>query len=164
MAQELSERLIEKEAAEALLDIGVSVPLSLIRIPFRKKPVKIRVTMKRPTLGAVMRIARIYLGIGVTAERMRGFSKEEQMAFIADHGKEVCMMISLSVCRGWISRNLFARLLAWYMRWHVGYRYLMAAVLDFILLLGTENFTPIIASIERINPLKPRMSQKRKGS
>lgn len=41
-------RALEKEAAEALLDRGVSVPFKDIRLPFRKKPLKVRVTMKRP--------------------------------------------------------------------------------------------------------------------
>ena len=164
MEDTLLEKVIQKEASEALLDIGVSVPLSVIRLPFRKRPVQLRVTMKRPTLGAVMRIVRIYLGLGVTARQMRAFNEEERMGFIASHGKEVCMMISLTVCRGCISRNLLARPLAWYMRNHVGYHYLMTAVLQFILLLGTENFTPFIASIEGVNPLRPRLSQEKKGS
>lgn len=161
---EVPDKLIEKEAAEALLDIGVSVPLSEIHLPWRKRPLRLRVTMKRPTLGTVMRISRIYLGMGVTSEQMRSFNDDEQKAFIANHGKEVCRMISLAVCRSWVSRNLFSRPLAWYIRWHVSHRLLMAIVLQFILLLGTENFTPIIASIERINPLRPRLSQAKKGS
>lgn len=164
MEADLNEKQIQREASEALLDIGVSVPLSEIRLPFRKRPLQLRVTMKRPTLGAVIRIARIYLGLGVTARQMRAFNEEERMGFIAVHGKEVCRMISLAVCRGTISRSLLARPLAWYMCQHVGYRYLMTAVLQFIIQLGTENFTPFIASIERINPLKPRLSQERKGS
>lgn len=161
---ELSDKLIQREVSEALLDIGVSIPLSEIHLPWRKRPLRLRVTMKRPTLGAVMRISRIYLGMGVTSEQMRSFNDDEQKAFIANHGREVCRMISLAVCRGYISRNLFSKLLAWYIRWHVSHRLLMAIVLQFILLLGTENFTPIIASIERISPLKPRLSQERKGS
>lgn len=37
---------IQREGADALLDIGVSVPLKAFRVPFRKKPVELRVTMK----------------------------------------------------------------------------------------------------------------------
>lgn len=38
-------RLIQQEAAEALLNVGVSLPLKEFRLPFRKKPVVLRVTM-----------------------------------------------------------------------------------------------------------------------
>ena len=67
--EEQVEQLIQKEAAEALLDIGISLPLSEIRIPMLKKPVQLRVTMKRPTLASLMRIARIYLDMGVTSRQ-----------------------------------------------------------------------------------------------
>lgn len=150
--------LIQKEAAEALLDIGVSLPLSEIRIPLRKKPLLLRVTMRRPTLASLMRIARIFLGIGVTAQQMREFDKEGHIRFLAEHGREVSLIVSLAICRGRIIRYLLARPLAWYIRHHMDYRYLMAAMGQFIALMGTEAFTPIIASIERANPLKSRTS------
>ena len=57
---------IEIEAAEALLDIGVSLPF--FKIPFTRKVV--RLTMRRPCLGGQIRLARLYLQTGVTYERM----------------------------------------------------------------------------------------------
>ena len=39
---------IQREGADALLDIGVSVPLKAFHIPFRKSPLELRVTMRRP--------------------------------------------------------------------------------------------------------------------
>ena len=39
---------IQREGADALLDIGVSVPLKAFHIPFRKSPLERRVTMRRP--------------------------------------------------------------------------------------------------------------------
>lgn len=161
--EEQVEQLIQKEAAEALLDIGISLPLSEIRIPMLKKPVQLRVTMKRPTLASLMRIARIYLDMGVTSRQMRDFDKEQQMRFLAEHGRDVSLMVALTVCRGMISR-LLARPLAWYIRHCMEYRYLMAAILQFTALMGTKAFTPIIASVERMNPLKLRKSHEREGS
>lgn len=37
---------IQREGADALLDIGVSVPLKAFHIPFRKSPLELRVTMR----------------------------------------------------------------------------------------------------------------------
>ena len=42
------EQLIEMECADALLDSGVSVPLKRWKFPWLKRPVEVRVTMKRP--------------------------------------------------------------------------------------------------------------------
>lgn len=60
-------RLIQREGAAALLDRGVSVPLKDIRLPFCK-PLRLRVVMRRPRLGGLIRLARVYLSLGVTAE------------------------------------------------------------------------------------------------
>lgn len=84
-------RLIQREGAAALLDRGVSVPLKDIRLPFRK-PLRLRVVMRRPRLGGLIRLARVYLSLGVTAEQMNKFTKEEEMAFLATHGKQLSLI------------------------------------------------------------------------
>ena len=91
---------VELEAAEALLDIGVSLPLKAVRIPFTGKRFALRMTMKRPCLGNQIRIARHYLKIGFTYEEMKAFNKHEEMVFLAKHGARVSKMIALTICRG----------------------------------------------------------------
>ena len=39
--------------------------------------------------------ARTYLSMGITSEEMWGFSKEEEMQFLASHGKAVSRMVAL---------------------------------------------------------------------
>ena len=157
-------RLVEREGAAALLDGGVSVPLKELRLPLRKKPVKLRVTMRRPRLGGLIRLAGVYLKLGVTAAEMEKFTKEQEMAFIAAHGKDISLMVALTLCRGWWSRHLLLRPAAWWIRHWMETRHLMACMRKFVLLLGTDPFTSIIRSAERTNPMKPRLSQARKGS
>ena len=161
---EATARMVQREGAAALLDRGVSVPLKDIRIPFRKKPLKLRVVMRRPRLGGLMRLARVYLSLGVTAEQMGKFTKEEEMAFLAAHGREVSRMVAYTLCRGWISRKLLVGLTAWMVRNWMAPEYLDAAMRRFIFLLGTDPFTSIIRSAGKMNPMKLRLSQKRKGS
>ena len=144
-------RAIEKEAAEALLDRGVSVPFKDIRLPFRKKPLKVRITMKR-------------LEMDTTAEEVRTLPKLEQMRFMARHGKRLSRIIAYTVCRGYISRHLFVELTAWLVRNFVAYRYQVAATEQFERLMGTGPFMSIIRSAERTNPMKLRLSQGKKGS
>ena len=55
---------IQREGADALLDIGVSVPLKAFHIPFRKSPLELRVTMRRPYMSGQILFARTYLSMG----------------------------------------------------------------------------------------------------
>ena len=147
-----------------MLDIGVSLPFKAVRIPFTGKRFALRMTMKRPCLGNQIRIARHYLKIGVTYEQMKVFEKHEEMVFLATHGKRISKMIALTICRGAFSGWLFSPFMAWFIRWFVPDAFIMGANLRFITLLGTKDFMNIIKSSEIANPLRPRMSQKRKGS
>lgn len=157
------ERKLQIEAAEALLDVGVSLPF--IRVPFTGRI--LRLTMRRPCLGNLIRIARLYLQLGVTYRQMEAFDQHEELEFLARHGHRVSKMIALTICRGALSGTLLAEPLAWLIRWFVPDRYLQAANLRFITLMGTRSFMNIINSVEAANPMKSRMSRKRntkKGS
>lgn len=160
-----TERIIQHEGAAALLDRGVSVPLKDIHVPFIKRPIKLRVTMRRPRMGGLMRLAQVYLSLGVTAAEIKQFTKEE-MAFIALHGKRISRMIAYTLCRGWWSRHFLVGFTAWWVRNWMEKEYLEAAMHNFIMLLGTDPFTSIIRSAEKMNPMKLRLklSQKIKGS
>lgn len=156
---------LEPQVAEALLDVGVSIPLRSFRLPFRKKPVQIRLTMKRPKLGTQIRIARLYLKMDVTYEKMRNFNKEEQMTFMAEHGKTISRMIALTICRGKLSGFLLSGVLSWILLWLVDDVYLQAACTQFTSLMGTKSFENIIRSAEMTNPMTPlNQSHEIKGS
>ena len=157
-------RHIEMEGADALLDTGVSVPLKIFRLPFRKKPFEIRVTMRRPCLDGQIRIAKIYLSMGVTSQEMWEFTKEQEMQFLAEHGDKIANIIALMICRNSLKRKLLLRLTSWAVKHWMSNDHLLGAVRRFVSLMGTDPFIPIIRSAERTNPMKPRMSQKKKGS
>lgn len=150
---------IEMEAADALLDVGVSLPLFSFRLPLRRKPVELRVTMGRPHLGGIIRISKLYLTLGHTAAEIRSFGKDEEIAFMAEHGRTLSMMIALTVCRGWLSGLLLSRPLAWLLRWRVPERYMFASMLFFSSMIKTKSFMPIITSAERMNPTRPKVSR-----
>lgn len=161
---ESEERKVQREASEAILDIGVSLPLKEFRIPFRKKPVRFRITMRRPRLSGQMCIGRIYLRLGATYEEVTKFTKEEEMRFLVEHGTDISFMIAYTICRGPISRRLYVRPVAWFLRECVEHRFLLASVFKFVFLMGTDSFIDIIRSAERTNPMKLRLSRKKKGS
>ena len=157
------EQLIEMECADALLDSGVSVPLKRWKLPWLKRPVEVRVTMKRPRLRGQILLAREYLKLGVSPG-WKVKNKAEEMAFIAKHGKGISRMLAYTVCRGYVARHMGIGLTAWVLRSFVEWRYLMAMFRMFERLMGTKDFMRIISSTARANPMTPRLSQARKGS
>ncbi len=157
-------REVQKEAADALLDVGVSIPIKEWSLPFRRKPLRLRVTLRRPRMNGAIRLMRICLGIGVTSREMESYTPEENMRFMALHGAEVSLMLAYTIVRGAVSRRILPKVIAWLLRELVEERYLMGAYRTFYRLMGTDRFTNIIRSAERMNPMKLRLSQKRKGS
>jgi hypothetical protein len=156
---------IEPEVADALLDVGVRIPLKTFHFPFRKKPVKIRITMKRPRMGTQIRIARLYLEMGVTYDQYKAFGIDGKLRFMAEHAAKISRMVALTVCRGIVSGYLFSGLVAWFFRWTVDDIYMEAAYEKFVSLLGTRSFENTIRSTETTNPLNPlNMSHDGKGS
>ncbi len=157
-------RQIQIEAADALLNAGISVPLKEFRLPFKKKPVRLRLRMKRPYMSGQMKIARTYLSMGVTAAEMDNFTKEEEMAFLVKHGVAVSRIIAYAICVNALSQYLFVGLVAWFIRHFVEHRFIMLAFRSFTRLMGTKAFMTIIRSVEIANPLKLRLSHEKKGS
>lgn len=153
-------RRIQREGAEALLDAGVSLPLKDFRLPFRKKSLRFRLTMKRPTLSRQIKIAHAYLSMDTTATDLEAMNHKEQMQFLAQHGKTLSRIIALTMERWWLPVWLLSWLVRHYMKWE----YQKAAFSQFVQLMGTQSFIPIIRSAEMTNPMKLRLSQKKKGS
>jgi hypothetical protein len=159
------DRQVEKEAADALLDRGIRLPLVRVKIPLRKRPVTLfSVVMRAPYLDNQIAITRLYLEMGFTYDEIVAFNTHEQLAFLAVHGGRLSRIMALMVLRSPASRPLVP-LLAWYIRGFVRREHLLIMREHFIHLLGTKDFLPIIKSVEVANPLKPRTSQRRrKGS
>lgn len=119
-------RNVELEAAEALLDVGILLPLLRFRLPGGRERV-LRVTMRRPCLGGQMRIVRHYLKLGITAREWDAFSEDEERAFFDRHAKRLSLILALTICRGYLSGLLLAPVVAWLIRWKVPSEYRIEA-------------------------------------
>ncbi len=151
---------IQREGAEALLNVGVSLPLKDFRLPFRKEPLRLRLTMRRPTLAGQIQIARTWLSVGMTLEEFEVLDYDGQMQFLAKHGKKLSRMIALTMPHWWLPTCV----LSWFIRRWMKWDYQKAAFEKFVTLMGTSSFTPIIRSAEISNPMKLRLSRRKKGS
>lgn len=149
---------IEKEAAEALLDVGVSVPFKELRLPWRKKPLVLRFRMGRPRLGGQIRIARLFASLGVTHEELEKMTEAERLAWLGKHGRTVSKIVALTVCKGKWSGLLLSGAVAWLLRWAVDDVWLEGSFRRWTQLLGTRGFESIIALSGAMNPLKPTMT------
>ena len=156
---------IEKSAAEALLDVGVSVPFKELKLPWRKEPVRLRFRMGRPRLGGQIRIARLFAGLNVTHAELEGMTEGERLRWLGEHGRTVSKIVALTLCRGKWSGLLLTGVVAWLLRWCVDDVWLEACFRRWTLLLGTRGFESIIALSGATNPLRPTMtSQEMEGS
>ena len=151
---------IQREGAEALLNVGVSLPLKDFKVPFRKEPLRLRLTMRRPTMACLIQIARTWLSVGMTLEEYERLDYDGQMQFLAKHGKKLSRMIALTMPHWWLPTCV----LSWFIRHRMKWEYQKGAFEKFVTLMGTESFTPIIRSDEIANPMKLRLSHKKKGS
>lgn len=120
--------------------------------------------MRRPTLAAQIALAKEYTTLGVDSEELWDFNKQQQMEFLATHGKAISRMIALCFCRSPLKRRLLLPFWAYVVRHYMPYRYMIEALRTFVSLMGTDPFMPIIRSAETLNPMTARLSHTAKGS
>ncbi len=139
--KEQSQENIKGQAADMLLDVGVAIPL-LPKFLFRKK--NATVTIHRPTIGNLMRIAKVYQQIGVTPDQLKEMDFNAQMKLAADKGKEISRLVAYAVCSGCFTGRWLNGIVAWWLRWRVHPVMLVQAMLQ--LLKGThlQSFCSII--------------------
>ncbi len=151
------DRLEELKASRLLLDLGVSVPIRPLGFLYKKR--RRSLTMRTPGLGGMIRIANRYLAMGITMEEMEQFTFEQQMEFVAKHGKEVSRMVAYTIVRGFILGRLFNRPVAWWLRWRVHPAYLGEAMIQMLMQLDIKSFFNTIRSAQAMNVMTRRLSQ-----
>ena len=149
------------KAADALLDIGISIPLRPVR--FRKWKWTPRVTIKRPPLGGLLRILRVWLTMDTDTKRLDAMSESERLNFIAANGRALSKMVALMVYSGKISGGTLAPLLAVALRWRCHPDVMLYTALQFMQLQDTSSFTDIIRLVEALNVLAPKVSQRKRS-
>lgn len=155
----MSEQL---KAADALLDLGISIPMKPLK--FRKWKFTPRVTMKRPPLGGRIRILRLWLQLDVTVADIEKMNETEQLKFIVDNARTITKMVALMILNRYVSGRLLAPVMAWILRWRVHEDVLLHATLEFMSLQNVQGFLTVIRSAENSNLLSPNLSRAKKRS
>jgi hypothetical protein len=133
----------QREAANILLDLGVSIPMTAPRL-FRLFGLKrIRLTIRRPYWGTMVRISRAWLSLGITAETVKSNSLEDDMKLMSEHGKTVSKIVAYGILRGQFS-GLFAGMLGRILLWRVHPVIMVEAAFKMATLSRVEDFTNTI--------------------
>lgn len=148
----------ELKAAGLLLDLGVSVPIRPLRF-LHKRGKPLRIVMRTPSTGNLIRICRLYLQTGANMEQLRNYTYEENMKFLSDHAEAVSRMVAFTLVRGRLSGRLLNRFVAWWLRWHVHPLFLQEAWFRMMNMLDISPFKNIISSAQQMNLMKPKLSR-----
>lgn len=139
---------LEKLAADAILNEGISLPLR-----FRRRTV--RVTVKIPTTRDLIRISRMYGETGLKYDEIRQYSFDQKAEMISRHGKAISRMVAYGIVRlhflGWLGVTL----VAWILRRHMNAVAMVEAWEMMLTTINTCPFARIIASAEAINLMEP---------
>lgn len=150
---------MQEQFNKSILDLGVSIPLRPI---FGYTP---RLTMKAPYAGALLRISRLYLSMGIEKKSLENMTYEQVMEMHVRHGKSIAQMVAYAIARGYWSGILIAPLLTYILLWRMKPAMLHEAWYQLLSMLDTKSFIRIIRSADQINLMKPRLSQHlKKGS
>lgn len=141
---------IKGQAADMLLDIGIAIPL-MPKFLFRNK--RSTVTIRRPTIGNLMRIAKAYQGIGISPDELKEMEFDDQMKLVAEKGIEISRIVAYAICSGYYTGKWFNRPVAWWLRWRVHPVMLVQAMYQ--LLKGThlQSFCSIIPLAAHVDDL-----------
>jgi len=152
----------QREAANILLDLGVSIPMTAPRLFRLLGKKQIRLTIKRPCWGTMVRISKVWLEMGVSAEKIKANTIEEDLILMRDHGRQVCKVVAYGILRGWLSGK-FAGLLAWILLWRVNSTILVEAAYKMVTATRVEDFINTIRLIGTMDVTR-NLSPKTKGS
>lgn len=148
---------IPYNASKVILDLGVAIP---VRTPgfLRKKGKPWTVVMRTPTYGNLIRIANLYLSMGVKHEEFKDYTLEQNLKFYREHGKTMSRMVAYTLIPGRIPGEKLNRTVAWWLRWFVHPVMLQEAWFQMLSLMDVRSFHDIIRSAAKINLMTPRLS------
>lgn len=148
----------ELNATDALLDLGVRIPI--LTPNFLKRKGRTRsIIMYRPMGGTLVRIARKYLKMGVQYDELENNNFEQDMKLMANHCKLISEMVALCIVRGWLTGFLFHKIVAWWLRWRVHPAMLRAVWWQMLMWLNLKDFLSITKSASVLNVMSPKMPE-----
>ncbi|MGB4774086.1 MAG: hypothetical protein WBP45_02845 [Daejeonella sp.] len=154
----------ETLAADTLLERGVkvSIPAPLFLRFFGKKNVS--AVIRQPKLGTLMRISRLYLKTGITADQLAGIDHENAHQLVAKNGRMMAKIMATALLNGYWRGLLLTGLLAAWLIWKISPQKLCALVYLMVIFSGTQDFFNTIKLVADMKMTSPDLSQRAKRS
>lgn len=155
---------IELNAANTLLDQGVKVPVKaplLLRL-FGKKHIKL--VIRAPYLGTLLRISAIYERMQITPEQLKKLDDDNIHQLFLKHTKKCAEIAAQCMLNNFLLGKLLGPLLSVWLLWKLSPGKLMqiAQVMGF--LTEKEAFTHTIRLVSTLTMMKPNLSQEEQRS
>jgi hypothetical protein len=154
----------EKLATDLILKRGARLKM---RSPFFLRWIGIPylyLTITSPYEGTLMRVARYYLGTGISLENITDSTAEEALSIMSVHGKAIEKAVATAWLNGYWAGMIFTRPLAWYIRWHCTAQEVMTVAGLILLYGGVKDFMTTTRSVHYLKVTEPNLGQKTKGS
>lgn len=143
--------------AAAILDGGISLPLKTI---FGK----IRVTMKVPTMAALVRMSVLFEKAGFETSDTSEFTMQQKFDFMNRYSKPISKMVTCGILRSSLMYGLFGSLLAWFIRESMHPVSMLEAWKHIMSSINTAPFEYIMQLAKMINKLEPMQPTEEKRS
>jgi hypothetical protein len=153
----------ELKASQLILDLGVAIPLRPLRF-FNSKKRQRKVIIRQPYMGGLIRMCEQAATIGVNHDEIKTFTIDENIKFMARHGKTVSRIVAGAIVRGYFGYHLFNGMVAWWLRWRVHPLFLIEAMFQLFENMNISPFASIIKLVQATNLMKPRLSHLENGS
>lgn len=144
---------VEIKTVDTILDKGVRVP---IPAPFFLKIFGVRtikVIVRRPVIGNMLRISKMYLKMGIKDE-----TENDWRNWIDIFAKTVVpasRIVAIGMLRGRIRGLLFCRPLAFYLRWNMDTRQMAELAALLVSLSGVQDFMNTITFLRGMKMTTP---------
>lgn len=146
---------VEIKTCDTILDRGVRVPVPAPLL-FRWIGIKtIAMIVRRPTLGNMLRISRMYLAMGVDIDAV-GEDWREWIAIMTRTAVPVSRIVAMGMLRGRISGYLLHRPLGWWLRHHCTSDDLANIAALLVSLSGVQDFMNTIRFLKAMKMTEPR--------
>jgi hypothetical protein len=145
---------VEIKAVDTILDKGVRVP---IPTPFLLRAIgikKVSVVVRRPVMGTMLRISKRFVQLRVDKD-LHEKEWQQWVEVFVKKMKPVSMIVAIGMLRGKWAGYLFARPLAWYLRWHLNTRELAEIAAMLVTLSGIQDFMNTITFLRGMKTTAP---------
>jgi hypothetical protein len=153
----------ELKASQLILDLGVAIPLRPLRFLNSKRQRKV-VIIRQPYMGGLIRMCEQAAAIGINHNEIKAFTIDDNIKFMATHGKTVSRIVAGAIVRGYLGYKLFNGMVAWWLRWRVHPLFLLEAMFQLFDNMNISPFENIIRLVQATNLMKPRLSHLENGS